>query len=39
VESGRLLRIGLQYYNGKSIQYEFFDEDQQLFGYGIWVDY
>jgi hypothetical protein len=38
-ESGRLLRVGLQYYNGKSIQYEFFDEDQQLIGYGIWYDY
>ncbi|MBL8848362.1 MAG: DUF1207 domain-containing protein [Planctomycetaceae bacterium] len=39
VESGRLLRIGLQYYNGKSIQYEFYDESQQMFGYGIWLDY
>jgi hypothetical protein len=38
-ETGRLLRTGLQYYNGKSIQYEFFDQSQQLFGYGIWFDY
>jgi hypothetical protein len=38
-ETGRLLRVGLQYYNGKSIQYEFFDQSQQLFGYGIWFDY
>lgn len=38
-ESGRLLRIGLQYYNGKSIQYSFLHEDQQLFGYGVWMDY
>lgn len=38
-QSGRLLRIGLQYYNGKSIQYEFLHEDQQLIGYGIWFDY
>jgi len=38
-ETGRLLRVGLQYYNGKSIQYEFLDEDQQLIGYGIWFDY
>lgn len=38
-DSGRLLRIGLQYYNGKSIQYSFYNEDQQLFGYGIWFDY
>jgi hypothetical protein len=38
-ETGRLLRVGLQYYNGKSIQYEFFDQSQQLVGYGIWFDY
>jgi hypothetical protein len=38
-ESGRLLRIGLQYYNGKSIQYQFLHEDQQLFGYGVWFDF
>lgn len=38
-ENGRMLRVGLQYYNGKSIQYEFFDQSQQLFGYGIWFDY
>lgn len=36
---GRLLRIGLQYYNGKSIQYQFLHEDQQLIGYGVWYDY
>lgn len=38
-QSGRLLRIGLQYYNGKSIQYEFLNQDQQLIGYGIWADF
>ena len=38
-QNGRLLRIGLQYYNGKSIQYQFLNEDQQLFGYGIWADF
>ena len=38
-ENGRLLRVGLQYYNGKSIQYEFFDQSQQLIGYGVWFDY
>jgi hypothetical protein len=38
-ESGHVLRVGLQYYNGKSIQYSFFDRDEQLFGLGIWFDY
>jgi hypothetical protein len=38
-DSGHLLRVGLQYYNGKSIQYSFFDRDEQLFGLGIWFDY
>jgi hypothetical protein len=38
-ESGHVLRIGLQYYNGKSIQYSFFNRDEQLAGVGIWFDY
>jgi hypothetical protein len=38
-DSGHVLRVGLQYYNGKSIQYSFFDRDEQLFGLGIWFDY
>lgn len=35
----RLFRIGLQYYNGKSLQYEFFDQNEQLLGFGMWLDF
>jgi hypothetical protein len=38
-DSGHVLRVGLQFYNGKSIQYSFLDRDEQLFGLGIWFDY
>jgi hypothetical protein len=34
-----VLRVGLQCYNGKSIQYSFFDRDEQLVGLGVWFDY
>ena len=37
-DSGRTLRMGAQYYNGKSNQYEFFDEFEQQIGFGIWYD-
>ena len=37
--SGRLLRLGLQYYNGKSLQYSFFNEHEELLGVGLWYDY
>jgi hypothetical protein len=35
----RLLRFGLQYYNGKSKQYEFFNQHEELIGFGLWFDY
>lgn len=38
-ESRRLLRVGVQYYNGKSLQFSFFDTHEQLIGLGIWYDY
>lgn len=38
-QSDRLLRIGAQYYNGKSYQFSFFDEHEQLVGAGLWFDY
>lgn len=38
-ESDRLLRAGLQYFNGKSSQFAFFDEHQELIGIGVWFDY
>jgi hypothetical protein len=37
--SGDLLRVGVQYYNGKSPQYQFFDEHEEEIGAGIWYDY
>jgi len=37
--NGRLSRLGLQYYNGKSEQYEFFDDYENKLGFGLWVDY
>lgn len=38
-ETGHRLRIGLNYYNGPSLQYEFFDQWENLVGGGIWFDY
>jgi hypothetical protein len=38
-QSRRTLRFGLQYYNGKSLQFSFFDQHEELFGLGIWYDY
>ncbi len=37
--SGQLLRVGLQYLNGKSIQYEFYDTFEQQLGLGVWYDF
>lgn len=37
--SDRLLRTGLQYYHGKSLQYEFYDQNERLLGFGVWIDY
>jgi len=39
VETKRRLRLGLNYYNGPSLQYEFFDRWENLVGAGIWMDY
>jgi len=38
-ETRRRLRLGLNYYNGPSLQYEFFDRWENLVGGGIWMDY
>ncbi|REJ72891.1 MAG: DUF1207 domain-containing protein [Planctomycetota bacterium] len=38
-DNGRLLRVGLQYYNGKSMQWSFINRDEQMLGGGIWFDY
>jgi hypothetical protein len=36
--SNRLLRVGLQYFNGKSSQFAFYNESEQLLGLGVWLD-
>jgi len=33
------LRIGMQYYNGPSLQYQFLNQVENLYGGGIWFDY
>ena len=38
-ESGCSFRVGLQYYNGPSNQYEFFRRYDNQFGAGMWFDY
>jgi hypothetical protein len=37
--SNRRLRIGGQYYNGKEIQWSFYDESVSFAGAGIWYDF
>ncbi len=37
--SARRLRAGLEYFNGKSRQYEFFQNFEQQIGMGVWYDY
>ena len=39
VESGRALRWGVQYFNGKALQYSFFDRDEEWIGTGLWLDF
>lgn len=39
LETGSRLRLGAQYYNGPSLQYQFFDQLENLFGFGVWYDY
>ncbi|HCK40456.1 MAG TPA: hypothetical protein DHW22_02370 [Planctomycetaceae bacterium] len=37
--TGRVLRTGLHYFNGKSNQFEFYNNFEQQIGWGIWQDY
>jgi hypothetical protein len=37
--SSRLLRVGVQYFVGKSDQYEFFCMNEQKIGIGLWYDF
>ncbi len=39
IDSDNLLRIGAQFYTGKSLQYSFFNQNEQLIGVGIWYDF
>lgn len=34
-----MFRTGVEYYNGKSDQFSFFDESEQKVGFGMWYDY
>ena len=38
-KSGKVLRTGLHYYNGKSPQFQTFDEFEQQIGVGLWHDF
>lgn len=37
--TGHLFRMGMQYYTGKSDQYEFFRRNENKVGLGLWYDY
>jgi hypothetical protein len=37
--SGQVTRAGLHYFNGKSSQYQTFDDSEQQIGFGLWYDY
>jgi hypothetical protein len=38
-QSGHTLRVGAFYFNGKSSQYQFYDDSQQQTGGGVWYDF
>jgi hypothetical protein len=35
----RMVRLGVQYYNGKSSQYSFYDDFEEQIGLGFWYDF
>ena len=37
--SGRVFRAGFQYYQGTSLQRQFYDKHEELLGLGLWFDY
>jgi hypothetical protein len=39
VNTRHRMRIGMQYYNGPSLQYQFFDRWENLMGGGLWFDF
>jgi hypothetical protein len=38
-QSGQVVRIGLHYFNGKSSQYQTFDDSEEQIGTGLWYDF
>jgi len=36
---GSLFRLGLQYFKGKSEQYQYYDYSEERFGWGMWADF
>ena len=38
-ELGQLLRLGVVYYNGKSNQFSYFDDQEEQIGFGVWYDF
>jgi hypothetical protein len=36
---GQVMRAGLHYYNGKSSQYQTFDDSEEQIGFGLWYDF
>ena len=37
--SGHLFRLGMQYFNGMSEQYQFYNRFEEQIGFGLWYDY
>ena len=37
--SNHLFRVGVQYFTGKSDQYEFYRRNEEMFGIGLWYDF
>jgi Protein of unknown function (DUF1207) len=38
-QSGQVMRLGLHYFNGKSSQYQTFDDSEEQLGAGLWYDF
>ena len=38
-QTGHTLRVGMQYFNGMSEQYQFYNRFEEQIGFGLWYDY
>lgn len=38
-DTGKMVRMGLHYYNGESNQFSFYDDFEQQLGFGVWYDF